>query len=258
MEDFIKTTIVKAGEIIMSHFGVAEITHSKATVNDIVTEADLASQKIIVDAIKANYPEHGIVSEESEDYKMDAEYVWYIDPLDGTKNFESGVQVFGVNIALVYKGKLKYAAIYLPFLRELCFAEAGKGTFLNDKKVECSNKQNWSGVYGVGPIKFSEKNSRFQKAISELSENTAWFNAIGCTAASGVWVASGRRDFYLGTSSNSWDYAAPAFLAKEAGCIVTNFKGEDWNPGDKGLVVANKYLHPELSEIVKEIYIERP
>lgn len=255
MENFIKETIVKAGEAILSHFGAAKITHSKATVNDIVTEADLASQKILVEAIKVNYPDHGIVSEESEGYQAGADYVWYIDPLDGTKNFESGVQIFGVNVAVTYMGKLKYAAIYLPALQELCYAEEGKGAFLNDKKITCSDKKDWSGIYGIGATKYSEQNVEFQKVLSELSGNTAWLNAIGSIAVSGVWVATGRRNFFLSKGGSSWDYAAPALLAKEAGCLVTNFNGEEWKPGDTRLVISNKHLHPKLLETVQSIYL---
>jgi myo-inositol-1(or 4)-monophosphatase len=254
MEQFIKDTIQKAGDEIMKFFGTAEIVKIKATTVDIVTEADLASEKIIIEAIKKAYPDHGIVSEESDDYNTSAEYVWYIDPLDGTKNFESRVQLFGINIALARNGILTHAAIYLPALNELCYAEKGKGVELNGKKVSCSAKKTWEGVFGLGAIKFSDKYMKLQAHLAKLSNESAWTNAISCSAVSGIWVASGRRDFYIGTGSNSWDYAAPALLAKEAGCIVTNFKGEDWKPGDKGLVIANPTLHPKFLEIVQDCY----
>jgi myo-inositol-1(or 4)-monophosphatase len=207
-----------------------------------------------MEAIKAAYPDHGIVSEESEGYNLDAEYVWYIDPLDGTKNYASGTPLFGINIAVAQKGVLKHAAIYMPALNELCYAEDGKGAFINDVQIRCSEKKDWPGVYGCGPMKFTDNNMAFLKALSDLSGNTAWVNGIGCAVACGMWTAAGRRDFYLGSSSNSWDYAAPALVCKEAGCIVTNIKGEEWKPGDRGLVAANKHLHPKLLEIVQQIY----
>lgn len=254
MEQFTTDTIMKAGDVIMQHFGNAEISHSKATENDIVTQADLASQKVISEAIKQYYPDHGIVSEESEGYQTDAEYVWYLDPLDGTKNFASGVPLFGVNLALAHKGEIVNASINLPAMKELLYTEKGKGTFLNSKKVECSEKQDWKGTYGLGPIRYSEQYIKLMKAIDEVSEKTGWINSIASPAVCAAWVASGKRDWYIGPSKNSWDYAAPWLIAKEAGCEVSNFAGEEWKPGDKGIILTNKYLYPKLLEIIKASY----
>jgi myo-inositol-1(or 4)-monophosphatase len=254
MKEFIEFTIKKAGEAVMKYYGKSEILHSKNTVVDIVTQADLASQQIIVDAIKKQYPKHGIVSEESEGYQTDAEFVWYLDPLDGTKNFASHVPLFGINLCLAQKNEIKYAGIYLPALNEFCYAELDKGTFLNDEQVYCSEKQEWKGTYGLGPIRYSEQYVKFMKALDEVSEKTAWINSIASPAVCAVWVASGRRDWYIGPSKNSWDYAAPLLIAKEAGCSTSNFAGQEWKPNDKGIILTNKYLFQKLLDIVKESY----
>lgn len=254
MEQFITETITKAGNEIMSHFGSAEISRVKATENDIVTQADLASQQVISEAIKQHYPEHGIVSEESEGYQTDADYIWYLDPLDGTKNFASGVQLFGINMALSYKAEIICASIYLPALKELLYAEKGKGTFLNGTKVACSEKDTWKTTYGIGPIRYSEPYINVMKSVDEISEKTGWINSIASPAVSAAWIACGKRDWYIGPSKNSWDYAASWLIAKEAGCIVTNFAGEEWKPGDKGIILTNKHLFPKLLEIVKTSY----
>jgi myo-inositol-1(or 4)-monophosphatase len=251
MEAFIKEIIQKAGETIMPFFGTAEVIHTKEKVTDVVTKADLASQEVLVSAIKKNYPDHGIISEESKDYNTNAEYVWYIDPLDGTKNFASRVPMFGINVALAYKGGIKYAAIFSPPTNELCYAETGKGTYLNGKKIECSSKQDWKGIYGVGQVGYGQKYAAFQEKLNQLSEG-AWTNSIGCPALSAIWVADGRRHWYIGPSRNSWDYAAPWLVAKEAGCVASNMEGTEWNPGDKGLVLTTKFFQPELLRIIKE------
>lgn len=254
MEKFIKETILKAGDAVMKHFGSTDVLYKKEKETDIVTEADLASHEIIVSAIKENYPDHGIVSEESEGYKIEAPYVWYLDPLDGTKNFASGVSLFGINLALTFNGEVVNAAIYLPAMKELVYAEKGKGTFLNNKKVECSKKQDWNGVYGLGPVRYSNGWVNFLKLYNEVSKETGWSNAVASPAVCAVWISNGRRDWYIGPGKNSWDYAAPYLIAKEAGCSVSNFAGEEWKPGDRGLIVTNKYLYPRLLEIVKESY----
>lgn len=256
MENFIKETILRAGESVMRFFGDSETISNKykKTIVDIVTKADVLSSKIIVNAIKKQYPEHGIVSEESEKYKINAEYIWYVDPLDGTKNFASRVPLFGINIAVAHKGKVLCAAIYLPSTKEFCFAEKGKGAFLNGKKISCSKKENWEGSYGLGPIRFSQQYVKFQEGIEKASSKTSWTNSIASPAVCAVWIADGRREWYIGPSKNSWDYAAPSLIAKEAGCVVSNFNGEEWKPGDRGLIMTNKFLYPKLIEIIKQSY----
>ena len=257
MENFIKETLFQAGDIILGFFGKSTSLYSKTLVTDIVTEADLASNTFICDSIKKNYPDHGIVSEEGEGYQLDSENVWYIDPLDGTKNFASHTPLFGINIALMSKGEIKYAAIYLPIVKEFLYAEKGKGAFLNGIKTECSQKEDWKGSYGLGTITFKPMYENFQKGISQLSEGTGWTSAVASSAVSGMWVSTGRRDWYIGPSKNAWDYAATSLIAQEAGCVVSNFKGTPYKPGDKGLVVANKFLFPQLIDLVKESYSDQ-
>ncbi|OGG66494.1 hypothetical protein A3I99_04330 [Candidatus Kaiserbacteria bacterium RIFCSPLOWO2_02_FULL_45_11b] len=258
MKEFLSKTIQEAGAIVMDYYGKANVLMSKERVVDIVTEADLASDKFIVEAIKRNYPEHGIVTEESGLYNTDAEFVWYVDPLDGTKNFESSVPLFGINIALIQSGDIVLAGIYLPATRELIIAEKGMGASLSldghERKITCSQKQDWTGAYGIGPIRYSKENSDLQQTLASLSNNTTWISAIASPAVSAVWVADGRRDWYTSPGSNSWDFAAPVLIAKEAGCIVSNFEGKNWSPGDRGVIVTNNYLYPELAQAVTTAY----
>lgn len=252
MEVFIKETLCRAGEKLLTLFGNTQVIYSKKDVSDIVTEADLVSNSLISEAIKIEFPDHGIVSEEGEGYQPESQYQWYIDPLDGTKNFESHTPLFGINIALTHKGIVTYAAIYLPYTKEFFYAEKDKGAYLNGMKIICSQKENWQGTYGLGGIRFRKDYDKFQQGISEFSEDTGWINAIASSAVSGAWVSCGRRDWYVGPGSNAWDYAATSLIAREAGCMVTNFSGSDYKPGDKGLVVANPSLFPDLIGLVKK------
>lgn len=260
MKEFLIETILEAGNVVMEFFGKARVLHSKDkdTVVAIVTEADLSSDKIITSAIKRKYPNHGIVAEESGSYQEDAEFVWYIDPLDGTKNFESRVHLFGINVALAKNEEIVLAAIYLPATNELVIAEKDGGSLLTsngqEKKNFCSQKKDWRGAYGIGAIRYSPQHAKLQEQILALSENTAWVSAIASPAVSTVWMADGRRDWYTSAGKNSWDFAAPLLIAKEAGCVVSNFAGEDWKLGDKGIVMTNKYLYPELIKAVRAAY----
>ncbi len=259
MKDFLRETILQAGEGIMGYFGHATILHTKEKVVDIVTNADLASNKLICDAIKARYPDHGIITEEASAHQESADYVWYVDPLDGTKNFATHVPLFGINMALARRGELILAAIYLPATRELAIAEKGQGAFIGldgaERRMLCSVKTNWEGAYGIGPIRFSPQGIKLGERISELSQGTAWCSAIASPAISGVWMADGRRDWYTTPGKNSWDFAAPCLIAKEAGCEVLNFAGTDWQLGDKGVIMTNTHLVSDLVAAVRTAYV---
>lgn len=250
MENFIKKTIKKAGDATMNFFGRKEIEYTKKTPHEVVTKADLVSQKIIVDAVKNTYPNHGIISEEMEPHQSNAEYIWYIDPLDGTRNFASKVPLFGINIGLAHNNEIIYGAIYLPATKELCFAEKDKGVYLNNQKIQCSDQQDWELSYGIGPIRISSpKGIKFINGLGRISNKKAWMNGIASPSISAVYIADGRRDWYISRGSKIWDYAAPSLIMKEAGCIVTNLQGEAWKLEDENLIVSNKYLHAKLLEI---------
>ncbi len=253
-EEFIKKIAYEAGEKILTFYGNVEILRAKANAADIVTEADTASHEIICNAIKKEYPDHGIVSEEGEGYLPGSDYQWYIDPLDGTKNFATHTPLFGINIALTYKGEATHAAIYLPYLQDYMYAEKGKGAWLNGKQVFCSDKKEWEGTYGLATNRYRSSFQPILKSISELSNDSGWNNAVASSAVSGLWVSCGKRDWYLGPSSNPWDYMATSLIAKEAGAVVSNFEGTEYKPGDKGLLVTNKHLFPQLVELVKKSY----
>lgn len=254
MKDFIKETLELAGDEIMKFYGSREVLYTKESISDVVTKADLASNRIIVEAIKEKFPEHGIVSEEDEGYQTTAENLWYIDPLDGTRNFSTTVPLFGINISMANKGVVTHAAIYQPITKEFVYAEAGEGTFLNNEKVIFSEIASWESSYGLTPISPSLGTDRVKKEIYKLSNKTAWMNSLASSAVAGALVSTGRRDWYFTPNSNTWDLAANSLIAKEAGAVVTNLAGEEYKPGDQGLVIANKHLHPELLKIVKSSY----
>lgn len=250
MEQFVKKTIKQAGSAIMKFYGSRDIEHHKETRRDIVTKADLASQKIIVEGIRKNYPGHGIISEESESFQSKAEYIWYIDPLDGTRNFASNVPLFGINMGLARNSKLILGAIYLPSTKEFCFAKKNCGVYLNDKRIRCSNQSEWELSYGiVSTHSYKLKYKKFFSGLAKISSGKAWINAIASPAVSAVFMADGRRDWYASRGNKVWDYAAPSIIMQEAGCVVTNPKGSPWKLGDDSIVVANKSLHPEFLKI---------
>lgn len=254
--DFLEKTLRDAGKTLLEYFGHEMTANIKGgDPHAIVTKADLASQESIVKAIKAKFPDHHILAEEAG---MDAvpehmpEFMWVIDPLDGSKNFESRVPLFGINIAMVHEGVVEMSAIHLPSTDEVCIAERGHGAFLNGRKIEASRQETFAASYGIGPVRPSGKKSTpFFKALqTAFPDGGPWMNGIGSPAVSTVYVADGRRDWYVSQGSKVWDYAAPSLILKEAGCTVTNERGEDWKIGDKALIASNPSLHPELLSLL--------
>lgn len=252
MEQFIKIIIKKAGAEIKKRFGEIGVKSTKAHVHDTLTEADLASNRVLVEGIQKRYPSHGIISEETGEYQKDAEYVWIIDPLDGTNNFARGIPLFGVMAAVAREGRVGYGAIYDPIHDQLLFAKRGKGAFLNNKRIHCSKIKIWSESNGFTSCWMKPKTMRVNRRLLESNEKNQFslYRALWSIAIESMYVASGRCDWLIGMYGGVWDYAAPPFIMQEAGCIVTDFHGKPWRLGQKDLIAATPALHTTILEIV--------
>src|SRR3989338_3197958 len=172
---FVAITAAKgAGKILMSYFGnvAIEFKDTRFDVGSIVTKADRESEDIIVSIIKSHFPEHGIYGEEGTNHNPNAEYVWYIDPLDGTSNFVRNIPLFGVSIGIVHKDKPVCGVLYFPALNLLVEAEVRKGAFANGEKIHVSERPLAQALYYSGG-KFGRK----FKGIFQL--NTAIANVCG-------------------------------------------------------------------------------
>lgn len=250
----VEDSLLQAGEAIMNFYSNSSVLSRKDNnPHMIVTQADLSSQEIIIKNIQAQFPESTILAEEQlhdqDPWVVGKGMYWYIDPLDGTRNFQSKTHLFGVNIACAVDGVLEVAGIYLPATKELCISAKGKGSHLNGMEIHCSQTALLSESYGIGPIRPSGKNATpFLKALQNKypSGDGPWMNGLGSPAVAGIWVADGRRDWYVSHGSNIWDYAAPALIMQEAGCLITDIHGENWKLGHRSLVASNQYIHKEL------------
>ncbi|MBI4359584.1 MAG: inositol monophosphatase [Candidatus Jacksonbacteria bacterium] len=253
MEQFIKTIIKQAGNAVKERFGKIGVKYAKTHSHDVVTEADLAANAILVNAIQKRYPSHGIISEETGEYQKDAEYVWILDPLDGTNNFARHIPLFGA-MAAVARGKhVLYGAIYDPIHNELVFARTGNGAFLNNQKIHCSKTKIWGESSGFTSCWMKPKTMRVNRRLLESNAKNQWslYRALWSIAIETIYVASGRCDWLISTSGGLWDYAAPPFILKEAGCTVTNFQGEPWQLEQKDLVASTPLLHSKTLEIIQ-------
>lgn len=254
LDTFIQKTAREAGKITLKYFKKAKVEYTKRHALDVVTKADLESNKYIVDAIKAKFPNDGFISEEMGEDNPNAESIWIIDPLDGTLNFSKGIPIYCILIAHANKGVVDCGVICDPVHDEMYFASKGKGAFLNGVKILCSEADSIEESVGCIGGTINNVNldilNKFRKSTeNSLIRLTSLYSIGICTAQ----VSSGKKDWYLSASGSGsvWDYAAGTVILAESGCRVTNIRGEQWKLFDKGLLAANPKLHKKLLDAIK-------
>ena len=198
--------------------------------NDFVTEVDQAAEQAIIDTILEAYPGHGILAEESgrSQGAKHSDYVWIIDPLDGTTNFIHGFPVYCVSIALAHRGVVQQAVVYDPSRNDLFYATKGRGAFLNDKRLRVSKRTRMSdALIGTGfPFRRGDNFKRYMKMFEEVMVQCAGLRRPGAASLDLCYVAAGYYDGFFETGLSPWDVAAGSLIITEAGGLVGNFTGE--------------------------------
>ena len=202
---------------------------SKGT-NDFVTEVDQAAEEAIISTLLEAYPGHAILAEESGRQRgsKHSDYLWIIDPLDGTTNFIHGFPVYAVSIALAFRGKVEQAVVYDPTRNDLFYASKGKGAYLNDRRLRVSKRTRMSdALIGTGfPFRKGDNFKRYMKMFEEVMQNCAGMRRPGAAALDLCYVAAGWYDGFFETGLSPWDVAAGSLMITEAGGLVGNFTGE--------------------------------
>jgi myo-inositol-1(or 4)-monophosphatase len=198
--------------------------------NDFVSEVDQAAEQAIIDILLQAYPGHGILAEESGRTRgaRDSEYVWIIDPLDGTTNFLHGFPVYAVSIALAHRGQVQQAVVYDPTRNDLFYASRGRGAFLNDRRLRVSKRTRMNeALIGTGfPFRKGDNFKRYVKMFEEVMQHCAGLRRPGAAALDLCYVAAGYYDGFFETGLNPWDVAAGSLMITEAGGLIGNFTGE--------------------------------
>lgn len=251
IEKFIKATLPKAGEILRKKFKKVGVKYTKKHELDVVTVADLKANALLIGAIKKNFPDHGIITEETEEYKNESEYIWVIDPLDGTLNFSRGIPIFVTMLAVFRNKELIMSAIYNPLRKELTFARKGKGATVNGKRIKASKINKLQSSTGCVSSVFMKEQKRFCDLLVDREKRVMLY-ALGSAGYSGIYVARGAINWYVNYNPRIWDIAPNVLLLSEAGHKVTNIRGKPWKFGDRGLIAAEKNLHKQLVKLVKK------
>jgi myo-inositol-1(or 4)-monophosphatase len=222
--------------------------------NDFVTEVDQAAEQVIIETILQAYPGHGILAEESGRSKgaKDSEFVWIIDPLDGTTNFIHGFPVYSVSIALAHRGVVQQAVVYDPTRNDLFVASRGRGAYLNERRLRVSKRTRLAEcLIGTGfPFRQGDNFKRYMRMFEELMPLCAGLRRPGSAALDLCYVAAGYYDGFFETGLNPWDVAAGSLMITEAGGLVGNFTGEADFLYQRELVCGNPKVYGQLVGIL--------
>lgn len=253
MNDFIQTAkeaAVIGGSILKEHFKkIKRADIENKGLKDFVTYVDRLSEERIRNYILSKFPNHSFLGEEDGKFGV-GDYVWIVDPLDGTKNYISGFEIFAVSVALMYKSDIIAASIYIPMLDKLYWAGKGEGAYLNGEKIKVSDRPVESAVVATGfPFR---KIAELDEYLAMLKEAMITFSGVrrpGAAAIDLALVAEGVFDGFFEMKLSIWDIAAGILLVEEAGGICTNFEGKkDFSSGD--IIAAGKDIYKVLFDIV--------
>lgn len=248
--DVARLACEEAGKVLLKHFrNLKDVSHKGR--GNLVTEADISSEKVIVDIIRREFPRDGFITEESASEESHTGYYWVIDPLDGTNNYFFGLPHFAINIGLLRKEgdseNIVLGLTYAPVYRELFYAERGKGTFLNDAPVHVSGAGKLTDCLVGYDMGYSdERGKEMLGTASSLWPGVHSMRVMGSAALGLAYVACGRFGLYFHKYLFPWDIAPGILLVREAGGIIENWEGGPVTLDGKTVVASSSVLMEEF------------
>ena len=245
----------EAGAIQMKYFGNISTVEKKSTNIDLLTNADKESEAHIISKIQEQYPEHSILSEEQGELNTDSEYLWVIDPLDGTTNFSHNLPIFAVSIALVHKeNKTLCGVVYNPAVDKCFYAEHSKGAFLDGITIKptSSNTLSKSLLVTGFPYLHDSKYDLSFEIFKTFYDRTRGLRRLGAAALDLCFVAMGRFDGYYEYGLEPWDMCAGALIAQEAGAKCTDWDNSSLPHDGSRILVTNGLIHQEMVDILNQ------
>lgn len=243
----------KAARIINQAAGNLDVlTIKHKSLNDLVSEVDRVSEAAIIETLKQAFPDHAILAEESG-ASGESEYVWIIDPLDGTTNYLHGFQQYCVSIALAHKGVLTVGVIYDPTRNDLYTAARGRGAYLNDRRLRVSNREKLiDALVGTGfPFRMFAHMDPYIAMLREFMTKTAGVRRPGSAALDLAAVAAGRMDGFWEIGLSPWDMAAGALMVIEAGGLIGDLEGNDGYLRGGNVVAASPKIFAQMLQTIR-------
>ena len=249
--EFSQNIAREAGKLLLEKSRRRNRIHYKGRV-DLVTEADVASERFIVDSVKKEFPQHSILAEEEAARENNPDYKWIIDPLDGTTNFAHGFPAYCVSVALEYRRDIVVGAVYDPERDELFCARLGGGSYLNGNKNRVTSQTRLERSllatgfpYDIGSSR--ENNLRYFNRFARLAQG---IRRAGSAALDLCYLGCGRFDGFWELKLHPWDVAAGMLVVKEAGGKVTDFQGKKYSIYGKYILASNSKIHSRMKAIL--------
>ena len=256
----------KAGEIIIGNAGGAEVTDRKANSRDLLTLIDPLCEKTIKETVLATFPTHDFLGEEDVppgkeasaaalDAKLSSsnDWLWIVDPIDGTTNFVHGMPLCMPSVAVAYKGAVVVGVIYDPHRDELFSAVRGRGAYMNGELIHVGEQETiGDAIIAMGSPPAEESMEMSLRGVQALMPKCRTIRMLGSAALMLAWVANGRLTCYWEYDLSSWDISAGALLIQEAGGRFTDLAGEDFNLRTRKMIATNGKVHDEILRVLRE------
>jgi myo-inositol-1(or 4)-monophosphatase len=249
-------TAREAGGVLAEKFGRALRVTNKGDI-DLVTEADIAAERLIVERIRSHHPRHAILTEESGDVVSLGEagsgYKWIIDPLDGTTNYAHGYPVFCVSVALEHEGRVVVGVVYDPTRDELFAAERGQGATLNGRSLRVSETSDLNAALLCTGFPYDVRDrGDFARHFRNFIMRAQSVRRDGAAALDLAYVAAGRFDAFYEEGLRPWDVAAGVLLVEEAGGRVTHYDGSPFRIYTPPIAASNGLVHEAILEVLRQ------
>ncbi len=242
----------KEAEKIILYYYKKELEEERKDDRSLVTIADREAEEKIREIILSDFPGHQILGEEKGEIGEVGDYLWIVDPIDGTTNYKSHIPLFATSIALYKKGKPVLSVLNLPVLKKMITAEVGKGAYSGGKRLSVSSKDNLE--FGLLAIGYGSDDIEVRKKAAEIFSKfinrTRTARVLGSQVVQGSILALGEIDAFISSKASVWDFAGIAIAIREAGGVVTDFHGKPWNLKSTELIASNPKIHNKLVEII--------
>jgi myo-inositol-1(or 4)-monophosphatase len=242
-----------AGECLLQMQGKATVSQKGASHN-LVTEADLAAEKMITDLIRSRFPDHKLLLEEGQSTgDASAEHLWIVDPLDATNNFAHNIPHFSVSIAYAHQGVVQAGVVLDPTRKELFHAVRGQGACLNDQPIHVSAANQLEDCI-IGTGFYYDRGTMMKRTLDSIralfARNVQGIRRMGSAAIDIAWVACGRFDGFFEYQLEPWDYSAGMLLVNEAGGTCNDRSGTPLAIHSRSVIISNSQIHPQLVDTV--------
>ncbi len=251
MIDSVKHIATQAGDFLLSNFGKISSVISKGDRN-FATDLDRKAEEMIVNFLRKEFPGYGVLAEENTQENLNSDFLWIIDPLDGTHNFINNIDIFGVSIGLWHKDDFVLGVVYMPEEKELYYAQKFQGAFKNGKPIKVSDRSelNQASASFDSSIRYSPE--IMLKVLDDIAKESFNIRMLGSSVRQLTYIADGRLDFAVEFHDQPWDFAGSVCIIKEAGGIFKDLQGKDPTPKTVGYIAGSSSIYPKVEQIIKK------